>query len=75
VASGRRLARRARLSCTGREIANWSHPRPPFPLETSVPGIFAAGDVRSASVKRVAAGVGKGSMVISFVHQYLAGDA
>jgi thioredoxin reductase (NADPH) len=60
--------------CTGREIANWSHTRPPFPLETSVPGIFAAGDVRSTSVKRVASGVGEGSMVISFIHQYLAGD-
>jgi thioredoxin reductase (NADPH) len=62
---------------TGRDIANWLHPRPPFPLETSVPGIFAAGDVRSTSVKRVASGVGEGSMVISFIHQYLylAGDA
>jgi thioredoxin reductase (NADPH) len=60
--------------CTGREIANWTHTRPPFPLETSVPGIFAAGDVRSTSVKRVASGVGEGSMVISFIHQYLAGD-
>lgn len=59
--------------CTGRDIPNWSHPRPPFLLETSVPGIFAAGDVRSASVKRVAAGVGEGSMVISFIHEYLAG--
>lgn len=61
--------------CTGREIPNWSHQRSPFPLETSVPGIFAAGDVRSTSVKRVASGVGEGSMVISFIHQYLAGDA
>jgi thioredoxin reductase (NADPH) len=41
-------------------------------LETSVPGIFAAGDVRANSIKRVAAGVGEGSMAIAFVHQYLA---
>ena len=42
-------------------------------LETSVPGIFAAGDVRHGSMKRVASGVGEGSMAIAFVHQYLAG--
>jgi thioredoxin reductase (NADPH) len=41
-------------------------------LESSVPGIFAAGDVRHGSIKRVAAGVGEGSMAIAFVHQYLA---
>jgi thioredoxin reductase (NADPH) len=46
--------------------------RYPFLLETSVPGIFAAGDVRHGSVKRVAAGVGEGSMSIAFVHAYLA---
>jgi thioredoxin reductase (NADPH) len=45
--------------------------RDPFLLETSVPGIFAAGDVRANSVKRVASGVGEGSMAIAFVHQYL----
>jgi len=50
----------------------WSEGRAPFALETSVPGIFAAGDVRSGSVKRVAAGVGEGGMAIAFVHQYLA---
>jgi thioredoxin reductase (NADPH) len=50
----------------------WPLERRPFALETSVPGIFAIGDVRSGSVKRVAAGVGEGGMAIAFVHQYLA---
>jgi thioredoxin reductase (NADPH) len=59
---------------TGRDIERWAHARAPFPLETSVPGIFAAGDVRSESVKRVASAVGEGSMVIAFIHQYLAGS-
>jgi thioredoxin reductase (NADPH) len=57
---------------TGRDIASWPLERPPFPLETNIPGIFAVGDVRSDSVKRVASGVGEGSMVVSFIHQYLA---
>jgi thioredoxin reductase (NADPH) len=57
---------------TGRDVEGWSQERRPFPLETSVPGIFAAGDVRSESVKRVASSVGEGSMVIAFIHQYLA---
>ena len=43
----------------------------PYLLETSVPGIFACGDVRSSPVKRVAAAVGEGSMAIAFIHQYL----
>jgi thioredoxin reductase (NADPH) len=43
-----------------------------FLLETSIPGIFAAGDVRHGSMKRVAAAVGEGSMSIAFIHQYLA---
>ncbi|MET0788851.1 MAG: FAD-dependent oxidoreductase [Cellulomonas sp.] len=50
----------------------WAHEREPFALETTVPGVFAAGDVRSGSVKRVAAGVGEGGMAIAFVHQFLA---
>ena len=45
--------------------------RPPFPLETSVPGLFAAGDVRHGSAKRVASAVGEGSMAVMFVHKYL----
>ncbi|HWT07169.1 MAG TPA: NAD(P)/FAD-dependent oxidoreductase, partial [Xanthomonadales bacterium] len=56
---------------TGRDIEAWAHDRPPFPLETSMPGIFAAGDVRSTSVKRVASGVGEGSMVVAYIHEYL----
>ena len=49
----------------------WSVERDPYLLETSVPGIFACGDVRSGPVKRVAAAVGEGSMAIAFVHQFL----
>jgi thioredoxin reductase (NADPH) len=51
---------------------HWPLSRPPAYLETSKPGVFAAGDVRAGSVKRVAAAVGEGSMAIHFVHQYLA---
>ena len=50
----------------------WPLDRDPYLLETSVPGIFACGDVRSSQVKRVAAAVGEGSMAIAFVHQFLA---
>ncbi|MFF3066210.1 FAD-dependent oxidoreductase [Oerskovia sp. NPDC057915] len=50
----------------------WTADRRPFALETSAPGVFAIGDVRSGSVKRVAAGVGEGGMAIAFAHQYLA---
>jgi thioredoxin reductase (NADPH) len=57
---------------TGRDLEHWPGTRHPFPLETSIPGIFAAGDVRSESVKRVASSVGEGSMVIAFIHQHLA---
>ena len=53
----------------------WPLGRDPYLLETSVPGIFAAGDVRSGPVKRVAAAVGEGSMAIAFVHQFLRDDA
>jgi thioredoxin reductase (NADPH) len=55
-----------------RTAGNWKLSRDPYLLETSVPGIFAAGDVRHGSVKRVASGVGEGSMAIAFIHQYLA---
>jgi len=66
--------------CTGRDVTDlvaranghWLLERDPYLLETSVPGVFAAGDVRHGSIKRVAAGVGEGSMAIAFVHQYLA---
>jgi len=50
---------------------HWTLDRDPYLLETSVPGIFACGDVRFSPVKRVAAAVGEGSMAIAFVHQYL----
>jgi thioredoxin reductase (NADPH) len=54
-----------------RAAGRWSLDRDPYLLETSVPGIFACGDVRFGPVKRVAAAVGEGSMAIAFVHQYL----
>jgi thioredoxin reductase (NADPH) len=60
---------------TGGDIATWTLERPPFPLETNIPGIFAVGDVRANSVKRVASGVGEGSMVVSYIHAYLAAPA
>ena len=57
---------------TGRDVERWPlESRAPFALETNVPGMFAAGDVRSNSIKRVASGVGEGSMVIAFIHQFL----
>jgi len=58
--------------CTGRDLTAWPLDREPFPLETSLPGIFCAGDVRHGSIKRVASGVGEGSMSIAFIHEYLA---
>lgn len=50
----------------------WPLTRAPYSLETSIPGVFAVGDVRSGSIKRVASGVGEGSMAISYAHQFLA---
>ncbi len=61
--------------CTGRDVVDlpdWTGDRAPFLLETSLPGIFCAGDVRHDSIKRVSSGVGEGSMAIAFIHQYLA---
>ena len=55
----------------GRHPRGWTLDRDPFLLETSVAGVFAAGDVRQRSVKRVASAVGEGSMAVQFVHQYL----
>src|SRR5262249_36181636 len=54
-----------------RAAGRWGLDRDPYLLETSVPGIFACGDVRFGPVKRCAAAVGEGSMAIAFVHQYL----
>ena len=59
---------------TGQAVADsphWPSKRPPFFLETSRPGVFAAGDVRSGSVKRVASAVGEGAMAVQFVHEHL----
>jgi thioredoxin reductase (NADPH) len=59
---------------TGADLARspyWTSGRQPFLLETSRPGVFAAGDVRSGSVKRVASAVGEGAMAVQFVHEYL----
>ena len=59
---------------TGTDLTGeWRLDRPPFLLETSLPGVFAVGDVRSGSVKRVASAVGEGSMAVQFVHKFLAG--
>lgn len=63
--------------CTGPDIfqpgiqTSWPITRPPFPLETSCPGVFAAGDVRANSTKRVASAVGEGSVVVQYVHRVL----
>jgi thioredoxin reductase (NADPH) len=51
----------------------WREERDPLPLETSLPGVFVAGDVRDQSIKRVASAVGEGSMAVQLVHQYLGG--
>ena len=62
--------------CTGRDLVTWKETdREPFLLETNLPGVFCAGDVRAESVKRVSSGVGEGSMAIAFIHQYLALEA
>jgi thioredoxin reductase (NADPH) len=73
------IARDARgYVLTGEDVVKngrWPGARDPYLLETSVPGIFACGDVRLSPVKRVASAVGDGSMAIAFVHQYLRRDA
>ena len=51
--------------------AHWPLDRPPYLLETSLPGVFAAGDVRCGNMKRVASAVGEGSMAVAFVHRAL----
>jgi thioredoxin reductase (NADPH) len=64
--------------CTGPDVLGahaaprWPLSRAPMPLETSRPGVFAAGDVRSRSIKRVAAAAGEGATAVSLVHEYLA---
>ena len=74
LARRRRRARRARLHPRGRrtrKAAGWPLKRDPYVLETTIPGIFVAGDVRARSIKRVASAVGEGSMAVSLIHQYL----
>jgi thioredoxin reductase (NADPH) len=63
--------------CTGAEVTrpgenHWPLERTPYPLETSFPGVFAVGDVRATSTKRVASAVGEGSVAVQYVHQLLA---
>jgi thioredoxin reductase (NADPH) len=62
---------------TGRDVPRegWTSDRPPLPFETSMPGVFAAGDVRYGSVKRVAGAVGEGSVAVGSVHRYIAEQA
>ncbi|MDX1488509.1 MAG: hypothetical protein R3268_09930, partial [Acidiferrobacterales bacterium] len=55
-----------------KHLKDWPLERTPFLLETNVPGIFAAGDVRHESVKRVASAVGEGSVSVHFMHRFLA---
>jgi len=59
------------LNRDGRGLETWPLKREPYLLETSVPGVFAAGDVRHGSVKRIASAVGEGSISVALVHQYL----
>jgi thioredoxin reductase (NADPH) len=61
------------LRLEGKLPEEWREKREPFLLESSVPGVFVAGDVRHGSVKRVASAVGEGSIAVQFAHQYLAG--
>jgi thioredoxin reductase (NADPH) len=65
VVTGRDLLR------AGKPPAGWALERPPLRLETSLPGVFAAGDVRHGSVKRVATAVGEGAVAVQLVHEYL----
>ena len=67
--TGRDLAR------AGPPPAGWPLERPPLFLETSLPGVFAAGDVRHRSVKRVASAVGEGAIAVQLAHEYFADQA
>jgi thioredoxin reductase (NADPH) len=59
------------LAADGGRPPGWTLQRPPYHLETSVPGVFVAGDVRAESAKRVASAVGEGAMAVMLVHRYL----
>jgi thioredoxin reductase (NADPH) len=60
------------LLADGKAPPGWTLDRMPYPLETSIPGVFVAGDVRAGSVKRVASAVGEGAMAVTLAHRYLA---
>ena len=60
------------LTVGGKRPASWDLGRDPYLLESSIPGVFVAGDVRSQSVKRVASAVGEGALAVTLVHRYLA---
>jgi thioredoxin reductase (NADPH) len=62
------------LLAAGHPPESWPLQRPPMFLESSLPGVFAVGDVRSGSVKRVASAVGEGSVAIRLIHDYLRGN-
>jgi thioredoxin reductase (NADPH) len=62
----------ADVKTAARFTTQWKEKRSPFLLESSVPGIFVAGDVRHGSIKRAASAVGEGSIAVQFAHQYLA---
>ena len=59
------------LVANGDRPVGWSAPRAPYLLESSLSGVFAAGDVRAGSVKRVASAVGEGALAVTLVHRYL----
>lgn len=67
VLTGRELP----LLCASETAPPWPLQRPPYSLETSLPGVFAIGDVQGGSVKRVASAVGEGATVVSLVHRVL----
>jgi thioredoxin reductase (NADPH) len=82
MAAGNHRLRPARLRADRRDLAHagppparWPLERPPLFLETSLPGVFAAGDVRHRSVKRVASAVGEGAIAVQLAHEYLADQA
>jgi thioredoxin reductase (NADPH) len=56
----------------GDRVKGWKEERDPFIFESAIPGVFAAGDTRFSSIKRVASAVGEGSITVQMVHQYLA---
>jgi thioredoxin reductase (NADPH) len=69
--SGGYLVTGADLKSEAGWSANWTLDREPYPMETNVPGVFAAGDVRHGSIKRCASAVGEGAMAVAHIHRYL----